>query len=203
MDINASWLIKNNYLVKPYIAFVPIKNFKGKKFGPYATTYKLGLVENQYRNEWIGRIAQSLSEQGRTTLILVQHILHGELIQQQIPNSVFIHGSSGKNERKHHIELMKGGKASVTISSSIFDEGIDVRPLDALILAGGGKSPTRALQRVGRVIRPNVYPDGRVKKDAYVYDLFDHLKYLSDHTLARRRIYRSEPEFDIRDFEID
>jgi superfamily II DNA or RNA helicase len=75
--------------------------------------------------------------------------------------------------------------------------------LDALILAGGGKSPTRALQRVGRVIRRHTYPDGRVKKDAYVYHLDDYLKYTHEHAQSCKRIYRSEPKFDIRDFEID
>lgn len=203
VDIPASWLIKNDYLVKPYIAFVPIKNLKGQKFGNYQTTYKQGLVENEFRNDWISRIAEALKEQGRTTLILVQQILHGEDLERRIPNSVFIHGSHSKGVRANHIDLMKSGHASVTISSSIFDEGIDVKPLDALILAGGGKSPTRALQRVGRVIRQFTYPDGRKKKDAYVYDINDHIKYLSDHAKERRRIYRSEPEFDIRDFEIE
>jgi superfamily II DNA or RNA helicase len=58
------------------------------------------------------------------------------------------------------------------------------------------------LQRIGRVIRKYTYPDGRKKNDAYVYDLHDHLKYLSMHAAARKRIYRTEPQFDIREFKI-
>jgi superfamily II DNA or RNA helicase len=202
VDISASWLISNGYLVKPYITFVPIKNLQGEKFGPYAATYKAGIVDNPYRTEWISRLGQSLVEQGRTVLVLVQQIVHGETIQEAIPDSVFLHGKSGKKNRASHIKAMQSGKAPITIASTIFDEGIDVRPLDALILAGGGKSPTRALQRIGRVIRKFNYPDGRKKKDAFVYDLHDHLKYLSSHAAARKRIYRSEPEFDIREFKL-
>jgi len=49
---------------------------------------------------------------------------------------------------------MREGAPSITIASVIFDEGIDCRPLDTLILAGGGKSATRSLQRIGRILRP-------------------------------------------------
>jgi superfamily II DNA or RNA helicase len=131
VDISASWLIGHGYLVKPYITFVPIKNFQGEKFGPYASTYKSGVVENDFRTEWIGRLSQSLVEQGRTVLVLVQQILHGENIQQAIPDAVFLHGKSGKKNREKHIKAMQSGKAPITIASTIFDEGIDVRPLDA------------------------------------------------------------------------
>jgi superfamily II DNA or RNA helicase len=93
---------------------------------------------------------------------------------------------------------MRLGHAPVTVASTIFDEGIDVRPLDALILAGAGKSPTRALQRIGRVIRKYTYPDGREKTNAYVYDFWDHLPYLTDHALERLKMYQSEPEFVIK-----
>jgi len=83
--------------------------------------------------------------------------------------------------------------------NSIFDEGVDVKPLDTLILAGAGKSPTRALQRVGRVLRPFTFPSGEEKKDAVVVDLWDQVKYLKDHGAARRKIYEREEEFAIKD----
>lgn len=65
-------------------------------------------------------------------------------------------------------------------------------PLDALILAGAGKSPTRALQRIGRVIRSN-----SGKKDAVVIDFFDDVKYLRAHSKRREKLYRSEAEFQV------
>jgi superfamily II DNA or RNA helicase len=92
---------------------------------------------------------------------------------------------------------MRQRKASVTISTSIFDEGIDCRPLDTLILAGAGKSQTRALQRVGRVLRP--YSG---KNDAIVIDIEDHCKHLFSHSKKRRKIYSTEPEFDIETLDI-
>lgn len=202
VDINASWLIQNNFLVKPYIVFIPITNMKQEKLGAYPAVYKQALVENPYRNEVISKLATNLVEQGRTVLVLIQQIAHGQSLQEMIPDSVFLHGSSTKNVRKKHIDEMRLGAPGVTIASSIFDEGIDVKPLNALILAGGGKSPTRALQRIGRVIRHYQYPNGRVKNDAFVYDLYDHQRYLTQHALSRRKIYMTEPAFEIRNAEI-
>jgi superfamily II DNA or RNA helicase len=201
-DINASYLIQEGFLVKPSVAFIKIDNMKGERLGAYPSVYKQAIVENTYRNMMIAQLAQNLVEQNRCVLVLVQQIAHGETLQEMIPNSVFLHGSCTKKQREKHIELMRTGHAPVTIASTIFDEGIDVKPLNALILAGGGKSATRALQRIGRVIRQYTYPDGSKKIDAYVYDFLDSQKYLTQHAAARRKIYRSEPEFVIQDFEL-
>ena len=202
VDINASWLIKNGYLVKPHIGFIPVKNMKEEQLGAYPTVYKTAIVENQWRNELIANLSINLVEQGRTVLVLVTQIAHGETLQELIKDSVFLHGSCSKKTRETHIAAIRSGHAPVTIASTIFDEGIDCKPLNALVLAGGGKSPTRALQRIGRVIRTYTYPDGTKKENAFVYDLYDHQKYVTKHALARRRIYRTEPEFDIRDIEV-
>ena len=198
VDINASWLIQHGFLVKPYIAFLPVNNMKGQQLGAWPSVYKNAVVENSYRNNMIAELAHNLEKKGRLTLILIQQIVHGEILQSLIPNSVFLHGSCTKNERKNHIELMRSGHAPITVASSIYDEGVDIKPLNALILAGGGKSPTRALQRVGRVLRLYDYPDGTKKENAFVYDIYDHQKYVTPHALSRKRIYGTEPEFDVR-----
>ena len=61
-----------------------------------------------------------------------------------------------------------------------------------MILAGSGKSSTRALQRVGRTLRP--YKD---KTEATVIDFEDHCKYMLGHSRKRKKIYQTEPEFNI------
>ena len=87
---------------------------------------------------------------------------------------------------------MREGKPQITISSVIFDEGIDVRPLDTLILAGGGKSSTRALQRIGRILRPC-----ENKSEAIAVDFMDNCKYMQAHSSKRANIYKTEEEFNI------
>jgi superfamily II DNA or RNA helicase len=83
------------------------------------------------------------------------------------------------------------------VASTIMDEGIDVKALDTLILAGAGKSKTRALQRVGRVLRPYTSPSGDVKTEAIVVDIQDNCKYMREHAKKREKMYRTEPAFNI------
>jgi superfamily II DNA or RNA helicase len=194
-DISASTLIEKKILVQPKIYFVHTKTKVG---GTYADVYRKIIVENVYRNTVIKNLAEQMMNDGRQTLILVRQIAHGEILQDMIPGSIFLHGSIASKKRQSTINKMKEGKHRCVIASSIFDEGVDVRPLSALILAGAGKSQTRALQRIGRVIRAY---EG--KKDAIVIDFFDDSKYLRKHSQARRKIYRTEPKFEISDIEMD
>ena len=138
-----------------------------------------------------------MSNDGRSVLILCKQIAHGKILEKLIPGSKFLHGTHSAKKRKAHLDLMRSGDASVTIASTIFDEGVDCKPLDGLILAGSGKSSTRALQRIGRVLRPYTYPNGRVKSQAMVVDFMDECKYMRDHSKRRLQIYKTEPEFDV------
>lgn len=203
VDINASKLINLGFLVKPDIYMVPVKNKYGTlKSHSYQEVYKEAIVENSLRNGYISRITKNMVDQNRMVLILVRQINHGKILEELIPGSKFISGTSSKKKRKEHIDAMKSHNAPVTIASTIFDQGIDVRPLQVLIQAGSGKSSTRALQRVGRVLRPYEYPDGTKKTEATVIDFMDHCKYMLGHSKKRLKIYQTEPEFNIETLKI-
>jgi superfamily II DNA or RNA helicase len=195
-DISASKLIGLKYLVQPNIKFITINNDVSGKMS-YANIYKDCIVYNSVRNNIIATLAQNMANDGRSVLILCKQIAHGKLLEKLIPDSKFLHGTHSAKKRKAHLDLMRSGEANITIASTIFDEGVDCRPLDGLILAGGGKSPTRALQRVGRVLRPYTYPNGRIKEQAMVIDFMDICKYMEDHSKKRLKIYKSEPAFDV------
>ena len=202
-EINASELIKLGFLVKPDIYMVPVKNMYGTlKSHAYQEVYKEAIVENSLRNGYIVRITKNMVEQQKMVLILVRQINHGKILEELIPGSSFISGTSSKKKRKEHIAAMKNHEAPVTISTSIFDEGVDVKPLQVMIQAGSGKSMTRALQRVGRVLRPYEYPDGTKKTEATVIDFMDHCKYMLGHSKKRLKIYQTEPEFNIETLKI-
>ena len=87
---------------------------------------------------------------------------------------------------------------SILCHNTIFDEGIDVRPLDTLLLAGGGKSKVRAMQRIGRIMRP--FPGKTV---ATAIDFRVHQKYLLKHSIAREKMYQTEEEYDIEEIDPD
>lgn len=190
-DIKASDLIQRGVLVQPKIYFIKTSSRQG---GTYPQVYKECVVNNELRNKAIADYAVRLREEGRKVLVLIRQIDHGRILNDMIPDSVFINGLDSTNVRNKCFNDMRSGISStVCIATSIFDEGIDVRPLDALILGGSGKSSTRALQRIGRVIRCF---DG--KKDAIVVDFDDDVKYLRKHSKARKKIYETEPLYQIK-----
>lgn len=199
VDINASFLIRKGILVQPSIYFVHMPKLDIE--GSYQTVYKEGIVENLERNTMIANLADQMTQSSRQTLILVKHIDHGKTLESMIPDSFFINGSHSAKKRSEWLQKMRDKQANVTIATSIFDEGVDVKPLDGLILAGSGKSQTRALQRIGRVIRTYEDPiTGISKKDAFIVDFVDNTNYLRGHSQKRRAIYKTEPEFIIKDY---
>ena len=223
-NINASYLIKNGYLVPTTIYFVPMKQvFKGKN---YHNVYQQAIVDNEERNKAIVTIAtKMLQTKKMTTLILIQRVEHGEKIQEmlfkKIPQKTFtitvddpkngkptmvrvknIEFLSGQDEalrRKAVIQAIKEKKCQILIGSTIADEGLDIPSLDCLILAGGGKSSTRAFQRIGRVLR--LFKDkitGEEKKRAVCFDFQDYTPMLRRHARIREKLYKTEDMWDIK-----
>lgn len=211
LSINASTLIKNKHLTPCSIVFIPIKEeFEWR--GSYGDLYQRAIVNNEKRNKMIVNLTVKLNKKGRTTLILIKNIGHGDYLVDKIRNqmghemiSVEIEGQtvnistveflSGRDDalrRKAVLKATKEKKVKVLIGSTIADEGLDCPSLDALILAGSGKTSTRAFQRIGRVIR--LY-DG--KKDAIVFDFMDETKTFKRHALIREALYKTESEWKI------
>jgi len=194
-DITATELIDTNWLVRPYITFINIPTIRGVG-KTYPEVYNNFIVNNDYRNFKIAEVAKKMSDAGRKVLILVTKVDHGKVIQDFLDPNLKVNSLNGMNstaDRMKAIRQMRDGDLDVMIASRIFDQGIDIPELDALILAGSGKSTARALQRIGRVIRRN---EGKI--NAAVVDFYDNCKYLREHSQARYRIYSSEPGFKIK-----
>jgi superfamily II DNA or RNA helicase len=196
IDIPASELIEKGYLVKPTIHFIEIPESNEDLGNNYQGIYKKFIVENEVRNDRIIELANKLKAAGRKTLILVKNIKHGEALMEKFdPGTVvyFVRGELDSDERNRIRSDFVKGKIDVIVASAVYDQGIDIANLDALILAGSGKSSGRALQRIGRVIR--TFPG---KSGAIVIDFIDQAKYLYNHSMKRLEIYRMEDGFEIR-----
>jgi len=142
------------------------------------------IVNRQYRNERIRDVALDYDYKGKSVLIFVDLIEHGEILERMIPNSVFIQGSSENEERQQAIQLL-GAKCQIVIGT-IFGEGFDVPSLDVAINACGGKSATKLLQQLGRVVRKQ-----KGKSEGILYDFLDRDKdgVLTRHSNQRRGVY--------------
>ena len=138
VDITASELIQKDYLVRPEIKIVHLKNRKSK-FKQWQGIYKDRVTDCDQYNSMIANIANGYVDAGRLTLVLVQKIDHGKKLTDMIKGSIFLSGKNTKEQRKSALNNLKNRYLRCIVSSTIFDEGIDVKPLDCVILAGQGK----------------------------------------------------------------
>lgn len=191
-NLTSSELIKQGFLVQPKILMIEVPDC-GKVKKHYPTVYSKCLVEHEARNKLICSAAQRLYEQGRKVLILVRQIKHGKSLKSMLPGAEFVSGQLAGSDRIELRDAFLGGEVKFLISTSIYDTGVDIPELDGLILAGGGKSSVKALQRIGRVVRT-----GKGKQDALVVDFIDKAPYLNKHSLVRYSVYRTEPLFKIK-----
>lgn len=195
IDISASYLIQEGYLVPPKIKFLRIPGPTEKLKKNYQAIYKAYITENQIRNDYVLKAAQQLEKLNCQSLILYREIQHGkrlyELINKKLPVAL-LSGRDSQDVREKAKEDLTSGKIVAILASTIFDIGVDIPSASGLVTAGGGKSSVRALQRIGRVIRG--YPE---KKCAYVYDFLDQAHYLQQHSEQRKRIYELEKEFKV------
>lgn len=195
VDISASYLIENGFLVKPVIKFLKVPPLKEQIAKQFQTIYKHYIVENDVRNEMVVKGALSLVEQGYQTLVLYNSVAHGQHLYSEISKkmpSILLSGKDSSEVREQAKRRLENREINCVIASKIFDIGVDLPSLSGLIIASGGKSSVRALQRIGRVIRKY---EG--KSGAAVIDFYDQAHFLKDHSKDRFKIYSMEEGFDV------
>jgi superfamily II DNA or RNA helicase len=204
-NISASYLIDRKFLVCPEIYFLDPNELPEYKYvkGSFRTTYNDWIVDNADRNKLILDCVRRFVELNKSTLITVSQIRHGETLAELIINNLkginveFIKGEVKKDKRKEMLNSIRERKLNVLIGTSLADEGLDIPALDAAIIAGGGKSMIKTLQRVGRTLRPYPNVENNIKEKALIVDFYDHLRYLTGQSRKRMKIYQQEPRFKI------
>lgn len=200
-DVPNKLLVARGISVQPYVEMVTIDEPYIPESTTWAKVHRLGVVENEALNQKIiEKTLQHLSD-GKQVLILVDVIKHGDYLDNRLGRAVrslrfpthhqFINGKEDTAVRIKALEDFKTGTTKCLIATPILDEGVDVPCIDVLILAGGGKSKIRLLQRAGRGLRT-----GKGKKKLLIIDFanFTH-RYLLKHSLQRLRTYKGEECF--------
>ncbi len=194
-NMPASKLIELGYLVTPKIALVEVPPLDEPCPNNWGAVYSRYVTHNDVRNQLVADGARKLVEMGRKTLILVRYLPHGQKLVDMLADLpvFFVNGKIEGSVRQEVKERFERGELRCLVASSVFDIGVDIPSLDALVLAGGGKSTVRVLQRIGRVIRAS-----KGKTDAIVMDFIDNAKYLDKHSAIRIAVYETEPSFRIK-----
>lgn len=194
VDISNEYLIDEGYSAKPIIYMYVVEEDDEDIWDmDYQEAYQYLIVEDAERNETIARFADECIEDGKVVLVLVNRVEHGKILNDMIDDSIFVHGSDSTETRQGVLDLMRTAERGMFIASPIFDEGVDVPAVDAIILAAGGKGHIKLLQRIGRGLRKK---EGENVLE--VYDFIDDTnKYLFSHSEHRLEVYKREG-FDTR-----
>jgi len=197
--ISSSYLIKNGYAVPVEIRVVEapyceeVEECEGERGAAAYMCVRKALVECEERNRFIVELAVKVE---KPILIITPLVKHAEKLYRLAKaaglKAALVTGVVKAEKRKEIYDALRRGEIEVLIATTLADEGLDLPPLRTLIIALGGKSKTRTLQRIGRLVRPY---EG--KKVAVAYELKEDYPYIADHLEMRLKLYRTEPHWRI------
>lgn len=167
IKVPEKYLIDCGILARPYFKFVrlPAKPSKLFKHTGWQSAYRIGIVENDFRNRHIVYECRRMTQYGLTGMVLVQQTAHGERLADMLRTeglrAEFIQGEDDQDGRKRALSRLANNEIDVLIGTTILDVGVDVPAVGYVILAGGGKAEVALRQRIGRGLRakkigPNV-----------------------------------------------
>ena len=140
------------------------------------------------------QVVEEINKGPHPILVLVKTVEQATYIQALYEKHAkqgelrFLSGKNSAKERREAVSQLQNGTLKALLTTTIFDEGVDIPELRKVILAGGGKSNVKTIQRVGRALRT---ADG--KAVAIIIDFQDqHHDMLRRHAAARLAIYTEQ-----------
>ena len=145
------------------------------------------LVTDKNRIAYLSKLLNKIKQDGNT-LILVDRISAGEMLQELIPNSVFVKGDVKLKDRKEAYDEINEGTNHVVIATyGVASVGINIPRIFNLVLIEPGKSFVRVIQSIGRGIRK-----AEDKDYLHVVDITSNLKYSKRHLTKRKAFYKEQ-----------
>ena len=150
------------------------------------------IQDNRARNWKIVELTIAEAREGRRTLIICDTRRHlrkiAEILRGEDLRSTELHGGHSSYVRRAAKADLRTGAVEVVLATPVWDDSIDIPELDTVILAAGGKSSTRVIQRIGRALRKT-----KQKTTATVHDFFDtgH-RAVRKHSVARQKACKRE-----------
>ena len=143
------------------------------------------LTTNKDRIEYIGKLLNSIKDSGNT-LILVDRISAGEMLQELIPGSTFVKGDVKLKDRKDAYDEINTADNQVVIATyGVAAVGINIPRIFNLVLIEPGKSFVRVIQSIGRGVRK-----AKDKDFVQIWDLTSTCKFAKRHLTQRKKFYK-------------
>lgn len=181
-------LASGKVLAKPRLKFLRMPRRRYTK--DYFSSYLDAIVNNRKRNLMIVEEAYRLIQTGRSVLIMVERLDHGEAILRlcdiKMPGVfVLLDGTTRPEVLTREMLAFKNKTRCGVVASRIWGEGLNIKSIGAVINAVGGKSEIASIQRFGRGLRKT-----KGKKDVILVDVIDtDHKILQEHSLYRICFY--------------
>lgn len=184
--------ITQGILAKPLVNLVsvPYSDIIGTTYTRYGDLYQFGIVESRVRNRLVLTEAMQTISTGGSVLILVSSKTeHGRILSEMAKDvfdldAPFVYGQTKKKDRLETKNLLEDKEVKCVIANKIWFEGINIKSVDHIINAAGGKSAVAAEQIPGRGLRTT-----ETKKTVRYTDFLDPYKYLDHHTIMRLIVY--------------
>jgi len=151
VDVSNEYLVDEGFSAKPIVEIHTIESNDEDDWElKYQDAYSKLVVNNAERNQIIADFANTFRG---LVLVLVDRIEHGNILSRLTFGSTFVSGSDSSKHRQQVLDDMRVSNRGIVIASPIFNEGVDVPSVDAVVIAGGGVSHVNLLQKIGRGMR--------------------------------------------------
>jgi len=153
------------------------------KYNNYQEELKF-LVTDHDRIEWLGKMITAICETGNT-LVLVDRIETGKMLEDMVKDSVFISGAvKTKNRKEEYDNIAVSDGVPLIATYGVAAVGINVPRLFNLILLEPGKSFVRVIQSIGRGLRK-----AEDKDFVQIWDITSNCKFSARHLTKRKQFY--------------
>jgi len=152
---SARFLVDNGYACPARIEIEHCRISRDMTERPFQQIYREGIVCNTERNQQVSQLAMREMDQGSSVLILVEHIAHGRRLQALLHGrSTFVCSATPRARLEGVTEDFRRRRLPILIATAgLFQEGVSIDCIEALIQAGGLKSRAKVLQSLGRGMR--------------------------------------------------
>lgn len=192
-----SELINQGQLAKPQVLLIPI-------FHPLASELdwpaaRKHLFTNKSLLETTAALTKAAAAAGQTTQIIAggsrafSQQLYTTLISTGI-NTIELNGSIDKNIRQQAKLDLNTNQLQAVVTTTVWDEGVDIPNLRQLILGYGGKSLLKLDQRIGRSLRKKQHGQNAAVVVEFISYGNDHLY---KHSLTRLKRYLEEQAYEL------
>jgi len=181
-EVSAKELQDKGLLAKCNVNILQLKDWGD--YGNYQSEMKY-LTGDIARLEQVGRIFTQISEDGNV-LLLVNYVKTGQLLEEMIPNSVFLSGKDKDVKRQEEFQRAHNEDNIVIIATyGIAAVGLNIPRIFNLGLFEPGKSFVRVIQSIGRGLRLATDKD-----HVEIWDITSTCKYAKRHLTQRKKFYK-------------